>query len=65
MDPPGGHEEGLARVKGEDLLMIMDARNLRPSDAQRERVMATTDLGVLDLWYDRALTADTAEEVFR
>jgi hypothetical protein len=65
MGPPGGHGEGLARAKGEDLLMIMDARDLRPSGAQREQVMACTDLGKLDLWFDRALTADSADEVFR
>jgi hypothetical protein len=56
---------GVARAKGEDLLMIMDARNLKTSQAQREQVMASTDLGRLDLWFDRALTADSAEEVFR
>jgi hypothetical protein len=60
-----GIEQGLARAKGEDLLTIMDARSLKASEAQRERVMATTDLGQLDLWFDRALTADSADEVFR
>jgi hypothetical protein len=54
-----------ARAKGEDVLMIMDARDLKTSEAQREQVMASTDLGQLDLWLDRALTADSAEEVFR
>lgn len=58
-------DPGLARAKGEDLLKIMDARDLKTSEAQREQVMASTDLGQLDLWFDRALTADSAEEVFR
>jgi hypothetical protein len=60
-----GLEQGLARAKGEDLLKIMDARSLKTSQAQREQVMASTDLGRLDLWFDRALTADSADEVFR
>ncbi len=45
--------------------MIMDARDLRTSEAQREQVMGSSDLGLLDLWFDRALTADSADEVFR
>jgi hypothetical protein len=57
------HDRALA--KAEDLLMIMDARDLRTSEAQRAQVMGSTDLGLLDLWFDRALTADSAAEVFR
>jgi len=57
------HDRALA--KAEDLLMIMDARDLRTSEAQREQVMGSSDLGLLDLWFDRALTADSADEVFR
>jgi predicted transposase YdaD len=60
-----GIEQGLARAKGEDLLKIMDARSLKPSEKQRAQVTSSTDLGRLDLWFDRALTADSADEVFR
>jgi hypothetical protein len=60
-----GIEQGLARAKGEDLLKIMDARSLKPSEKQRAQVTSSTDLGQLDLWFDRALTADSADEVFR
>lgn len=31
--------------------MIMDARDLRTSEAQREQVMGSSDLGLLDLWF--------------
>jgi hypothetical protein len=60
-----GIEQGLARAKGEDLLKIMEARSLMPSEKQRAQVTSSTDLGQLDLWFDRALTADSADEVFR
>jgi hypothetical protein len=60
-----GREQGLARAKGEDLLKIMDARNLKVSEKQRAQVTCSTNLGQLDLWFDRALTADSADEVFR
>jgi hypothetical protein len=60
-----GRTAGLAEAKASDILKIMDARNLKTSEEQREQVMASTDLGRLDLWFDRALTADSAEEVFR
>lgn len=63
--PGEGIDQDLARAKGEDLLMIMDARGLKTSQAQREQVMASTDPSRLDLWLDRALTADSADEVFR
>ena len=60
-----GRTEGLAEAKASDILKIMDARDLKTSEAQRDEVMASTDLGQLDLWFDRALTADSADEVFR
>ncbi len=42
----------------------MDARGLRPTQEQRAKVTATAGLTQLDLWFDRALTADTAVDVF-
>jgi hypothetical protein len=60
-----GRTAGLAEAKASDILKIMDARDLKTSGAQRDEVMASTDLGQLDLWFDRALTADSADEVLR
>lgn len=60
-----GRTAGLAEAKASDILKIMDARDLKTSEVQRDEVMASTDLGQLDLWFDRALTADSADEVFR
>jgi hypothetical protein len=59
-----GIVEGTIRAKAEDILKILDARHLKPNNDQRRQVNAATDLAQLDLWFDRALTAATAAEVF-
>jgi hypothetical protein len=59
-----GISEGKAEGKAEDVLKLLDARHLAPSKEQRQRVTSCTDSGQLDLWFDRAITAGTAAEVF-
>jgi hypothetical protein len=59
-----GIVEGTIRAKAEDILKILDARQLKPTKRQRGQVTAATDLAKLDRWFDRALTAATAAEVF-
>jgi flagellar biosynthesis/type III secretory pathway protein FliH len=60
-----GLERGAANAKAQDLLKVMDARGLRLTQEQRAKVTATAGINQLDLWFDRALTADTAAEVFK
>ena len=43
---------------------ILNARDLKPTKGQRGQINAATDLAQLDRWFDRALTAGTAAEVF-
>ena len=59
-----GIVEGAIRAKAEDILKVLDARLLKPTKDQRGQVNAATDLAQLDRWFDRALTAATAAEVF-
>jgi hypothetical protein len=59
-----GIAEGAMRAKADDVLKILDARQLKPTKDQRGQVTAATDLAQLDRWFDRALTAATAAEVF-
>ena len=59
-----GIVEGAIRAKAEDILKILDARHLKPTKDQRGQVNAATDLAQLDRWFDRALIAATAAEVF-
>jgi hypothetical protein len=57
-------DQGRAQARREDVLKVLDIRGLHPTDEQRARVAASTDLAQLDLWFERSLTAATAAAVF-
>lgn len=59
-----GEARGKAEGKAEDVLKLLDARHLVPSKDQRQQVTSCTDATQLDRWFDRAITAGTANEVF-
>jgi hypothetical protein len=59
-----GEAKGKAEGKAEGVLKLLDARHLAPSGAQRQQVTSCTDAAQLDRWFDRAITAGTAAEVF-
>ncbi len=59
-----GIAEGEAKGKAEDVLKLLDARHLAPSNDQRQQVTSCTDAAQLNRWFDRAITAGTANEVF-
>jgi hypothetical protein len=59
-----GRAEGEARGKAEGVLRVLDVRGLAISEAERERILAATDLALLDQWLVRAVTAEDAAEVF-
>jgi hypothetical protein len=59
-----GIAEGKARAKAENVLKLLDARHLAPTQEQRQRVTSCTDPAQLDVWFDHAITAGTAAEVF-
>jgi hypothetical protein len=67
-----GRKEGLAEGKAEDVLKLIDARGIKVTEEERGQVTASAGLtnldnGLtnLDKWFDRALTAMTAEDIFR
>lgn len=60
-----GIEEGLVEAKAEDVLKIIDARGIATTREQREKVTSSRDLAQLDTWFDRALTAKAAADIFR
>lgn len=60
-----GREEGLLLGKVSSLRRLLDAREVPLSEAEWETVRSCEDEELIDLWFDRALTATTAEEVFR
>ena len=55
---------GVRREHGRAVLKLLDARQLAPTTEQRQQVTSCTDAVQLDLWFDRAITAGTAAEVF-
>jgi predicted transposase YdaD len=59
-----GEARGEARGKAEAVLKLLEARGLAPTHEQRQQVTSSTDAAQLDLWFDRAITASTAAEVF-
>jgi hypothetical protein len=57
-------DQGRVLDRREVVLKILDTRGLRPTEEQRARVAASTDLAQLELWFDRSLTAASAADVF-
>jgi hypothetical protein len=60
-----GVDQGEASTKAQDLLKVIDAHNLKPTQEQRAMVTADAGLDKLNRWFDRALTAATAADVFK
>jgi len=56
--------EGRAEGRAEDVLLILDTRGVEVSEAARERIASCTDLDALRTWLTRALTAETADDLF-
>ncbi|MEU6380010.1 hypothetical protein [Streptomyces sp. NPDC046909] len=59
-----GRVEGQAESRAEDILLILTTRGLDVPDAVRERISTCTDLDTLRAWLTRAVTAETAEDLF-
>ncbi|MEU6471478.1 hypothetical protein ABZ927_07000 [Streptomyces massasporeus] len=56
--------EGKAEGKAEAILRVMEKRGIPVPEAVRDRITTCTDLDTLTLWFDRSLTATTAEDLF-
>ena len=57
-----GRREG--KAEGEAILLVLKARSLDVSDAERERIASCADLKQLKKWVTRAATADKASDLF-
>ncbi|GHE80672.1 hypothetical protein GCM10018785_55900 [Streptomyces longispororuber] len=57
--------EGRAQARAEVVVLILEKRGVTVPDDVRERVMGCSDLDTLDVWFSRALKAESAEELFR
>ncbi|GAA2935868.1 MULTISPECIES: hypothetical protein [Streptomyces] len=63
-----GKAEGRAEGRAEDrtalILRVLEKRGIDIPETARERITSCTDLDTLTLWFDRSLTAGTAEDLF-
>jgi hypothetical protein len=60
-----GLKEGVAAAKAEDVLKLVDANGIKLTNEQREQVTPAAGLTQLGQWFDRALTAKTAADIFQ
>lgn len=60
-----GRAEGILEGKRDALRLVLQHRGLSLMDAQRAAIAACNDGAQLDAWFQRALTAVTADDVFR
>jgi predicted transposase/invertase (TIGR01784 family) len=59
-----GHKSGLAEGKRDALLRLLVRVGIALTDGDRARIHACTDGALLDQWFDNALGATTARDVF-
>ena len=59
-----GEERGALTSKVEDLIKVIKARGLEVTKAQRNLIASCADLSQLATWFDQALEAKTADEIF-
>jgi hypothetical protein len=59
-----GKVEGKIEAKAEAVLALLSRRGIPVSDEARARIEACADIATLDLWFARAITASSTEEVF-
>jgi hypothetical protein len=56
--------KGRAEGEAKGILRIVDRREIALTVEERERILACTDLETLNRWFDAALDATSAEEIF-
>jgi len=59
-----GEAKGKAEGKAEAILRVLEARCIPLTAEERARFLGSTDLGLLDRWLVRSVTASSAYEVF-
>ncbi|MER5536323.1 hypothetical protein [Streptomyces mirabilis] len=59
-----GKAEGKAKDRATLILRVLEKHGVNVPEDVRERITSCTDLDTLMLWFDRSLTAATAEDLF-
>ncbi|MCH0541131.1 hypothetical protein I3F58_16450 [Streptomyces sp. MUM 203J] len=56
--------EARAESRAQDILRLLERRGVTVPDSVRERVTGCEDPEAMVVWFDRAITATHAEEIF-
>lgn len=56
--------KGYLQGRAADVLLLLEARGIPVSDADRDRITTCNNLRILTHWFDRAITATSIAEVF-
>jgi len=59
-----GKREGKKEGEADAILLVLEARGVDVSDAERERITSCTDLKQLKRWIIRAVTAEKTGDLF-
>jgi hypothetical protein len=59
-----GKAEGRAETLGAAIMKALAARGIRVDKMRVEQIRSCADLNQLNEWFDMALTAETADDVF-
>ncbi|MEU6482807.1 hypothetical protein [Streptomyces sp. NPDC046887] len=60
-----GRQQGLREGFQEALLLlVLEGRGIDVPEEARERITTCRDLGLLKTWIQRAITADSADDIF-
>ncbi|WP_069166371.1 hypothetical protein [Nocardia altamirensis] len=59
-----GRDEARAETRAEYIVRLLDGRGVDVPDQARARILACQDNDRLDHWFDRAITANTVDELF-
>ncbi|WP_394821197.1 hypothetical protein [Pendulispora albinea] len=60
-----GMEKGQATGQAKAVVAVLEARQIHVPDDARDRILACSDLAVLERWVRRAVTVASVDELFR
>ncbi|GAA0395679.1 hypothetical protein GCM10009530_54020 [Microbispora corallina] len=59
-----GETKGVAKGEAKAILAVLRTRGIAISSESEDRISQCTDLGLLDLWIRKAVTATSVDELF-
>ena len=60
-----GRAEGCVETRSEDILTVFRVRGIAVPAAARKRILAQKDLKQLQRWYEKAVVAESVDDLFK